>query len=151
MTSEDGKDGHKYEWQSWPPDSLEGMPPKRRRLVAWGFLWFLLVGWLFGEVLEAVGIMQPWRSLLTIAGLAAIFVPLIRGAALESRQLRAEGIDLPSHPVTRKTLVTNVVITGVAWVGYAVFGATGRPLSVVLPVACTIWLLYLFRRWKAGP
>ncbi|MFC9352855.1 MULTISPECIES: hypothetical protein [Terrabacteria group] len=150
MTAEDGKDGHKYEWQSWPPDSLEGMPPKRRRLVAWGLLWFLLVGWLFGEVLEAVGMPQPWRSLLMVAGLVAVFGPLIRGASQETRQLRAEGIDLPSYPVSRKSLVTNAVITGVAWVGFAVFAAAGQPPAVVLPVACTGWLFYLFWRWRAS-
>ena len=125
------------------------MPPKRRRLVAWGLLWFLFVGWLFGEVLEAVGIPQQWRALLTLAALAAVFGPLMRGAVLETRELRAEGIDLPSYPVTRKTLVTTTVITGIAWIAFAVFAVAGDPLSLVLPIACTVWLAYLLLRWKA--
>jgi hypothetical protein len=151
MAAGDGKDGNKYEWQSWPPDSLEGMPPKRRRLVAWVLLWFLLLGWLLGEVLEAAGIPQPWRSLLMVAGLIAIFGPLIHGAVLETRQLRAEGTDLPSYPVTRKTLVTTTVITCIAWAWLAAFAGTGQPLPIVLPVACTMWLLYLLLRWSTKP
>lgn len=35
MATGAGKDGNKYEWQSWPTRSLEGMPPKHRRLAAW--------------------------------------------------------------------------------------------------------------------
>jgi hypothetical protein len=146
----EGGNGNKYEWQSWPSDSLEGMPPKRRRLAAWGLLWFLLIGWLLGEVLEAVGIMQPWRAVIALTALIAVFGPLIRGAVMETRQLSAEGIDLPSYPVTQETLITTAVITCVAWAWFAVFAATGRPLSVVLPVACTVWLLYLFWRWRGS-
>ena len=73
----EGKDGNKYEWQSWPPDSLEGMPPKRRRLAGSAVFWFILLGGLVGAAAEAAGIVQPWRSLLVAGVLAAIFVPLI--------------------------------------------------------------------------
>ncbi|MDQ0618616.1 hypothetical protein [Arthrobacter globiformis] len=93
MATGAGKDGNKYEWQSWPPDSLEGMPSKRRRLVRWTvFFWFILLSGMLGSGAEAAGIGQPWRSLLVAGVLAAIFGPLIRGAVLEmeTRQLRAE-------------------------------------------------------------
>ncbi|TSE15042.1 hypothetical protein B1A87_003040 [Arthrobacter sp. KBS0703] len=150
MAAGTGRDGNKYEWQSWPPDSLEGIPPKRRRLVAWGLLWFLLVGWLVGVILEVAGVVQPWRSLLTVTGAAALFAPLIRGAALETRQLRAEGITLPSYPVTRKTLISNAVITGILWALFAVLVIIGQPVFPLLAVASTIWLLYLLLRWRAG-
>ncbi|MFJ5700236.1 hypothetical protein [Arthrobacter sp. NPDC093139] len=114
MAAGTGKDGNQYEWQSWPPDSLEGMPPKRRRLAEWAlFFWFVLLGGLLGSALEAVGVPQPWRALLVLAVLAAVFVPLIRAAVLETRQLRAEGIELPSYSVTRKSLIAAAVITGV--------------------------------------
>jgi hypothetical protein len=63
------------EWQSWPPDSLDGMPPKRRRLAGWAIFWFILLGGLLGSAAEAAGIAQPWRSLLVVGVLAAIFVP----------------------------------------------------------------------------
>src|SRR5688572_14246134 len=110
MATGAGKDGNKYEWQSCPPDSLEGMPPKRRRLVGWTMVfWFILLAGLLGYAAEAVGVAQRWRSLLVAAVLAAFFIPLIRGAVLETRQLRAEGIDLPGYPATRKTLLTNTV------------------------------------------
>lgn len=38
MAPGSGNDGNKYEWQSWPSDSLEGMPPKHRQLVVGGLL-----------------------------------------------------------------------------------------------------------------
>ena len=112
MATGAGKDGNKYEWQSWPPDSLEGMPLKRRRLVGWTVVfWFILLGGLPGPALEGAGVVQPWRSLLGAGGLAAVCVPLIRGGVLETRQLRADGVDLPGCPATRKTVITNAVIT----------------------------------------
>jgi hypothetical protein len=79
MDAEAAKNGNKYEWQSWPSDSLEGMPPKRRRLVVWGMWWWFFLGMLLDSVLDAANVPQPWRSLLVIAGIAALFGPLIRG------------------------------------------------------------------------
>lgn len=150
MATGAGKESNKYEWQDWPPDSLNGMPPKRRRLVVWALLSLLFVGLLLDAVLEAAGITQPWHSLLAAAVLAAVFGPLIRGAILEARQLRAEGINLPSYPVTRKTLITHAVLAGILWVLFAVTVAIGQPVFPLLPIAATIWLAYLMRRWKAG-
>lgn len=147
MNPEAGQNGNKYEWQSWPSDSLEGMPPKRRRLVVWGLWWFLFLGVLLGSVLDAANVPQPWRTLLAIAGIAALFGPLIRGAMIETRKLRAEGIVLPSHPVTRKSLISIAVITAILWVVFAVLVATGRPTFPLLPIVGTIWLAYqLLRR-----
>ncbi|MDQ1595638.1 MAG: hypothetical protein QOH40_2194 [Arthrobacter pascens] len=151
MATGAGNDGNKYEWQSWPPDSLDGMPPERRRLVGWTMVfWFILLGGLLGYAAEAVGVAQPWRSLLVAAVLAAVFIPFIRGAVLETRQLRAEGTDLPSYPATRKTVTTNAVLTAVLWVLFAVTVAIGQPVFPLLQIAATIWLAYLIRRWRAG-
>jgi hypothetical protein len=143
-----GNIGNKYEWQSWPPDSLEGMPPKRRRLAGWAILWFIILGSLLASALEALGVPEPWRSLLVGAGLAAVFVPLIRSAALEARQLRAEGIELPAYPVTRKSLIAIAVITGVVWIAFAVVAFTGRPVFPLVPIASTTWLVFLTRQWR---
>jgi hypothetical protein len=78
VCTEAGKDVNKYEWQSWPPDSLEGKSPKRRRLVGWTMVfWFILLAGLLGYAAEAVGVAQPWRPLLVAAVLAAFFIPLI--------------------------------------------------------------------------
>lgn len=136
MATGAGKDSNKYEWQSWPPDSLEGMPPKRRRLVGWTMVfWFILLAGLLGYAAGAVGVAQPWRPLLVAAVLAAVFIPLIRGAVLETRQLRAEGIDLPGYPATRKTLITNAVLAGFLWALFAVTVASGQPVFPLLPIA----------------
>lgn len=61
-----GRDANKYEWQSWPPDSLEGMPPKRRRLAVWALFWLILLGSVVGYGLEGLGVAEPWRSLLVM-------------------------------------------------------------------------------------
>jgi hypothetical protein len=49
-----GNDGNKYEWQDWPAESLERMPPTRGRLLGWTVLGFLLLGSLLGSLFEAV-------------------------------------------------------------------------------------------------
>lgn len=148
MATGAGKSGNQYEWQSWPPDSLEGMPPKRRRLAGWAMFWVIILGSLLGSALEAFGVPDPWRSLLVAAGMAAVFVPLIRAAALEARQLRAEGIELPSYPVTRKSLITLTIITGVLWIAFAVLVFSGRPVFPLVPIAGTAWLVFQGRRWR---
>ncbi|MFJ5695963.1 hypothetical protein ACIP9X_19215 [Arthrobacter sp. NPDC093125] len=51
-----------------------------------------LLAHLLGSVFEAAGVGEPWRALLVLAVLAAVFVPLVRAAVVERRQLRAEGI-----------------------------------------------------------
>ena len=150
MTGDSPGEAKKYEWQSWPPDSLEGMPPRRRRLVAWGLLWFLILGPVVGGILSAIGLSEPWRSLLVTGVLAAVFVPLIRAAVLEDRQLRDEGIDLPSLPVSRKSLITNTVLAVVLWILYAVWlWSSKEPTFPLLPVACTVWVAYEFMRLKS--
>ncbi|WP_143111461.1 hypothetical protein [Arthrobacter sp. ov118] len=121
------------------------MPPKRRRLVGWGLLWFLLLG----SVLRAAGIPEPWQSILAVVALAAVFGPLIRSAVKETQRLRDEGIDLPSYPVTRKSLISVGIITGLLWALVVVLVAIGRPVIPLLPIACTVWLAVQFRRWRA--
>ena len=148
MDPEAGTGGNKYEWQSWPSDSLEGMPPKRRRLVVWGLWWFLLLGALLGSALDAANVPQPWRTLLAVAGLAAVFGPLIRGAAIETRKLRAEGIVLPAYPVNRKTLISTAVITAILWIAFAFLVATGRSTFPLLPIVGTMWLGYQLLRLR---
>lgn len=143
-----GKSDNRYEWQSWPPDSLEGMPPKRRRLAGWAIFWFIILGSLLGSALEAFGVPEPWRSTLIAAVLAAMFVPLIRAAASEARQLRAEGIELPSYPVTRKSLISMGVLTGVLWIAFAVVAFSGRPVFPLVAIAATAWLVFQIQRWR---
>lgn len=56
------------------------MPRKRRRLPGWAIFWLIVLGGLVGVAAEAAGMVQPWRSLFVAGVLAAVFVPLIRGA-----------------------------------------------------------------------
>lgn len=65
----------------------------RRSGAGWwsgGLLWLFLLSSVLQGVLSAVGIPEPWRSVVFAAALATVFVPLIRGAAAETRALRAE-------------------------------------------------------------
>jgi hypothetical protein len=153
MATGTGSRGNKYERQSWPADSLEGMPPKRKRLVVWAFLWLFLLSWLLDLGLEAAGIPQPWRSVLIGAALAAVLIPLIRAAATETRELRAEGIDpLPHSPVTRKTLIFVSVFTVVLWIGFAgLVITTGGWVFPLTPILCTIWLAFQLHRRRTTP
>jgi hypothetical protein len=77
MTSGTSGDRKRYEWQSWPSDSLEGMPPKRRRLVVWVLWWLIILSVVPEIVLDALRVPQPWRSFAYTAVVVAIFAPLI--------------------------------------------------------------------------
>jgi hypothetical protein len=126
-----GNDGNKYEWQSWPADSLEGMPPKHRRLVVWGLLWVMLLNFVMRTVLDAL-------------------VPMIRGSASETRSLRAEGIDLPAFAVTRKAVIYLAITTCVLWFAFAVLTVAGAFAFPLVPIALTIMLVVQARQWRSG-
>jgi MFS family permease len=117
-------------------------------LAGWAIFWFIILGSLLGSALEAFGVPEPWRSSFVVAVLAAVFVPLIRAAASEARQFRAEGIELPSYRVTRKSLISVGVLTGVLWVAFAVVALSGRPVFPLVPIAGTAWLVFQVRRWR---
>jgi MFS family permease len=149
MADNSAESSNKYDWQSWPPDSLDGMPPKRRRLVGWGLLWFLILGSVVGGTLGALGLSEPWRSLVSAIVLVAVFVPLIRSAVQEDRSLRREGIELPSIPVSRKSLITNSALAIVLWIVYAFWIWMSKvPVFPLLPVACTAWVAFEFSLWR---
>lgn len=151
MTSGSGDGDARYEWQSWPSDSLEGMPPKRRRLVVWGLLWLFLLSSVLQSVLSAAGMPEPWRSVVLAAALAAVFVPLIRGAITETRALRAEGVDMPGFVITRKALIVLSVITGLLWVVFVVLAFLGEVASLLVPIAWTVLLAFQVRQWRSLP
>jgi hypothetical protein len=114
------------------------------------FFWFVLLGGHLGSAAEAVGIAKPWRALLVLAVLAAVFVPLIRAAALETRQLCTHRTDravlLPSHPQIADLHSPHHavlwVILGVALIGQ------DQPVFPLLPIAATIWLVFQVHRWR---
>ncbi|MFF2318655.1 hypothetical protein ACFVTE_20595 [Arthrobacter sp. NPDC058097] len=81
--------------------------------------------------------------------LVAVFVPLIRGAVQEDRSLRREGIELPSIPVSRKSLITNSALAIVLWIVYAFWIWMSKvPVFPLLPVACTAWVAFEFSLWR---
>jgi len=120
VTAGKGEDEKGYEWQSWPSGSLDGMPPKRRRPVVWVLWWLMLLSVVPEIVLDALRVPQPWRSFAYAAVVVAIFAPLIRGAVDETRALRAEGVNVPTYTVTRKTLISFSVLTCVLWIVFAI-------------------------------
>jgi hypothetical protein len=73
------------------------------------------------------------------------------GALIETRKLRAEGIVLPSYPITRKSLISTAVITAILWGLFAFLVATGRPTFPLLPIVATIWLAYQVFRLRSLP
>jgi hypothetical protein len=95
VTAGKGEDEKRYEWQPWPSDSLDGMPPRRRRLVVWALWWLMLLSVVPEIALDALRVPQTWRSFAYAAVVLAIFTPLIRRAVDETRALRAEGVDVP--------------------------------------------------------
>jgi hypothetical protein len=127
------------------------MPPKRRRLVVWALLWLMGLNIVLRIALDAVGIPEPWLSLVFAAVLAAVFVPLVRGAITETRALRAEGVDMPAFVMTRKALTVLSIITGVLWVVFAVLAFLGESVFPLVPIAWTVFLAFQARQWRSLP
>jgi hypothetical protein len=103
------------------------------------------------SILGAVGIPEPWRSVVLAAALAAVFVPLIRGTVTETRELRAEGIDMPGFVITRKALIVLCVITGGLWIVSAALAFLGEFAFPLVPIAWTVLLAFQVRKWKSLP
>jgi hypothetical protein len=62
-----------------------------------------------------------------------------------------EGIDLPSYPVTRRSLVSAAVITGVLWVIFGIALSMGQLVFPLLPIASTVWLAFQVHNWRKHP
>lgn len=102
----------------------------------------MLLSIVLSSVLEAADVPEPGRSLVVLGGVAAFFGPLLRGAIMETRQLRTEGIILPAISVTRKVLVSAAVMTTVLWIFFVILGAIGRTVNPVVPLVGTLWLAF---------
>jgi hypothetical protein len=65
--------------------------------------------------------------------------------------LRADGIELSSYPVTRKSMISAAAITVALWVVFGVAVVMGQDLSVfpLLPSAGTVWLASSVHRWRS--
>jgi hypothetical protein len=150
MTSDNHATGPKDDWRAWPPESLEGMPPKRRRLAGWALAWLFLILPLLGIALQAAGLSEGLSRLLAFGAAAVFLVPMVRAVHRETRQLRAEGNAFPFRAATRKDLVAAGVITAVLWVAFVLLLVLTdeRPIPVV-PIAASAWLIYQVRRRRA--
>lgn len=137
------------DWKSWPPDSLDGMPPKRRRLVAWALVWFFFVQSIAADVLLSIGLPLILTTLIGLVITLAVFGPLLHGARQETRQLRAQDEEPPARPVTGKSLVFLAAMTVLAWAGVVVFMAlTGKPQVPVFQVLLTAWVMFHAYKWR---
>jgi hypothetical protein len=59
------------------------------------------------------------------------------------------GIDPLAPPVTRKSLISVSVFTGVLWIGYAALVVTtGEWVFPATPALCTVWLAFQIHRWR---
>jgi type VI protein secretion system component VasF len=132
------------EARRWSADSLEGMPPRKRRLIVWALFWLFPLGMITGWILRWIGL-PPLAASLSFAALtAAIFIPLGRAACLELRQRRAEGLEPPPRPVTRKAFIIAVVLIILMWIGYGLLMASDpRPVFPFLPVLITGYVAFL--------
>jgi hypothetical protein len=139
--------GNSGQDRQWPADSLEGMPPKRKRFIVWVLLaWFLFP--FPGMVLRAAGLPDFATTLVVTAAVAAIFIPLGRAAWQELQQRRAEGLEPPPKPVTKGTLIFLVIFNVVVWAGTVWYMVDYRGLVVpTVSICLTVATVILFRRW----
>jgi hypothetical protein len=141
--------GESREAPRWPADSLEGMPPKRKRLIVWGLLGYFLLQFI-AIGLRAAGLPRVVTMLVVVAAVAAIFIPLGRAAWLELQQQRAEGLEPPPKPVTKRSLIVLAVFNVIFWAGTVWYMVAYRELLIpVVPIWLTVVTVIQFRRWRA--
>lgn len=68
---------------------------------------------------------------------------------METRQLRAEGVDLRTFAVTRRSLIAFTVFTAALWILAAVLSVAGEPALPLLPILCSVWLAVQIRSHRA--
>lgn len=131
---------------------FEDMPPKRKRLYTWFFIWVFVLQPLVRSLLRAADLPEPVVTLLVLGTVAAIFIPLSRTAWLELQQRKAEGLEPEPRPVTKASLIGWIAATTVLWAGSVVYVAiTKAPIIPVFPIAVTVVALFQLRRWHVQP
>lgn len=135
-------------WRARPPDSLDGMPPKRRRLVGWALGWYILA--IPGlSLLRESPLPALVASLILAAVTAGVFIPLVVAERSETRRLRAAGLLPVPRPVTRRSLITLGCMAGVLWTAAIVVMVFRSELLVpLLPLAVTVYFGVEVKRWR---
>lgn len=126
--------------------------PARRRLIIAAVIWVLVIRTGILIAADTFQISDGWRTVISIALLLAIFVPLSLTAVKELNELRRRGDEpLPQIP-TRRSLVAFGIFTAIFW-GFVVWfiSSSGNFVFPLLPILCTIWLVVSTRRYhRAG-
>lgn len=84
--------------RQWPADSLEGMPPKKRRLIVWWLVFSCLLYPVVAFPLELLGV--PLGLTIALAFLVFLIaaIPIIRSARKERHTLHNLEDDHPQGP-----------------------------------------------------
>jgi hypothetical protein len=88
--------------RQWPADSLEGMPPKKRRFIVWWLVFSCLLYPVVAFPLKLLGV--PWFVAVLLAFLIffVVAIPVIRAARREHRELlHAEHNERPENEAPR--------------------------------------------------
>lgn len=83
LDNEHGKKGSRQ----WPADSLEGMPPRRRRFIVWWLVFSILLYPVVAFPLQLLGLPRFVAVLLAFLVFFVVAVPVIRAARSERREL----------------------------------------------------------------
>ncbi len=92
----------KKDSRQWPADSLEGMPPKKRRFIVWWLVFSILLYPVAAFPLELLGLPRFVAVLLAFLIFFVVAIPVIRGARRERRELlQVEYNERPEHEAPR--------------------------------------------------
>jgi hypothetical protein len=58
---------------------------------------------------------------------------------------------VPACTVTRKSLISTALVTGLLWLAFAALAFGGQFIFPLVPIAGTVWLAVQFPRWGRLP
>lgn len=81
------KEPLKKDIRQWPADSLEGMPPKKRRFIVWWLLFSCLLYPVVAFPLRLIGVPYFIAVIISFLIFFVVAIPVIRAARREKREL----------------------------------------------------------------
>jgi hypothetical protein len=126
------------------------MPPKRRRLFGWALVWYFLIG-IVTSVIGLTGLSRSASAVIALLASAVAFLPLIRAERQEREELKANGYQRETPPVSRKSLFLLTTLTALLWAGAAALMTFRQEFLVpVVPAVLTVLVVLRYRQWSRG-
>lgn len=122
------------------------LPPHRRRFWGWLFVLLLLIAPIARFLLQLLGVSSFAASMIVLAILVLVLVPLGRAAWRELKQRRASGEDIPPR-ISGRVVIAWFIAAALLWAVFASLVVSQGPLVALLPLFVTATAIWRLSQW----